>query len=106
MVEFIDTNTNLTKTSSSSFSSANEIVEVLDGLKDLLLEKNRKYGNSALNPIRIFSHADATEQIRVRIDDKIARVQSGQLDEDEDVIIDLMGYLVLYLISLRKSLKK
>jgi hypothetical protein len=35
------------------------------------------------------------EQIRVRIDDKLSRLRNQQADEDEDVIDDLIGYLVL-----------
>lgn len=68
-------------------------------IENMLLEKNRKYGNSALQPIRIFSKADKTEQLKVRIDDKLNRLLSGQMDEDEDVIKDLIGYLILLLIA-------
>lgn len=72
-----------------------EIRSILDGVAELLLEKNRKYGNSALNPVRIFSRADPVEQLKVRIDDKLSRLRSGQVDDTEDVELDLLGYLVL-----------
>jgi len=72
-----------------------DIAATCDAIKELLLEKNRKYGDSALNPVRIFSQSDSTEQIRVRIDDKLSRLRNQQADEDEDVIDDLIGYLVL-----------
>jgi len=71
------------------------ISQECDRLKEMLLEKNRKYGNSALSPIRVFSKSDSAEQIKVRIDDKLSRIKSGQLDEDEDVVNDLIGYLIL-----------
>ena len=73
------------------------IAEICNDIRDLLLTKNRAYGNSALNPIRIFSKADAKEQILVRIDDKLNRIKQGNdiLDKDEDVIQDLIGYLIL-----------
>ena len=71
------------------------IVDVCNDISDLLLEKNRKYGNSALEPSRIFSRSDAVEQIKVRIDDKLTRLKNQQPDEDEDIVRDLMGYLVL-----------
>jgi hypothetical protein len=64
-------------------------------ITETLLEKNRKYGDSAINPVRVFSRADAVEQINVRLDDKISRIMSGQTDDDEDVELDLIGYLVL-----------
>lgn len=79
------------------------IVEVCDEIKEMLLEKNRKYGDSALNPSRIFSRSDAVEQIKVRIDDKLTRLKNMQEDEDEDVVVDLMGYLVLLLVAQRKD---
>jgi hypothetical protein len=79
------------------------IVAILDKIEALLLEKNRKYGDSALTPTRVFSQASTVEQLKVRIDDKLSRVRSSQSDDDEDVIIDLIGYLVLYMIALEKS---
>ena len=76
-----------------------EIIDKCDELKALLLEKNRKYGNSALEPARIFSKASAEEQILVRIDDKLNRIKNRQNDEDEDVIMDLAGYLILLMVA-------
>jgi hypothetical protein len=72
---------------------------VLDKIKKMLIDKNRKYGNSALEPKRVFSKASPQEQLRVRMDDKISRLMSGQCDEDEDVIEDLLGYLILFKMS-------
>ena len=79
-----------------------EITAVCNEIRDLLLEKNRKYGDSALNPKRIFSKADAVEQIKVRLDDKISRLMNQQSDDDEDVVMDLMGYLVLLRVALKR----
>jgi len=75
------------------------IQETCDQIKELLIEKNRKYGDSAVNPIRILSKSSNTEQILVRIDDKLNRIKNMQSDEDEDVITDLIGYLVLYKVA-------
>jgi hypothetical protein len=76
-----------------------DIATTCDAIKDLLLEKNRKYGDSALNPVRVFSKSDPLEQIRVRLDDKLSRLRNQATDEDEDVISDLIGYLVLYKVA-------
>ena len=75
---------------------------VCDDIKELLINKNRKYGNSALAPNRIFSKCSATEQLLVRIDDKLNRIMKGAglLATDEDVVNDLIGYLVLLKISM------
>jgi len=72
-----------------------EIKNVCSGVTELLISKNKKYGNSALEPRRIFSKASPIEQINVRIDDKLSRIANRQSDEDEDVEKDLIGYLVL-----------
>ena len=80
-------------------NTAELITKKVKEIETLLLEKNRKYGDSALNPCRIFSKADAVEQITVRIDDKLKRLQNEQNDEDEDVVKDLVGYLVLLMIA-------
>jgi len=74
-------------------------------VKELLLEKNRKYGDSALNPTRVFSKADPVEQLLVRIDDKLNRIKQGAglLANDEDVIMDLIGYLILLKIALSRN---
>ena len=77
-----------------------DIASICDQLKELLLEKNRKYGDSALNPVRVFSKASPIEQIRVRLDDKLSRLRNQQDDEDEDVLTDLIGYIVLYKVAL------
>lgn len=75
-----------------------ELEKVLGELKALLLEKNKNYGDAALNPVRIFSKASPTEQIKIRIDDKISRLARGK-EAGEDVYQDLMGYLVLLKIA-------
>ena len=73
-----------------------QVSNVLIEIKDLLIEKNLKYGNSALEPLGVFSQLSAKEGLLVRIDDKLKRIKNGTLDrDDEDVINDLIGYLVL-----------
>jgi hypothetical protein len=74
-----------------------------DKVKDMLLEKNRKYGNSALDPKRIFSSADPIEQINVRIDDKLSRIASNQSDDTEDAELDLIGYLILKRVAKQRN---
>lgn len=75
-----------------------QVQRVLLEVEKMLVSKNEAYGNSALDPVRIFSSADPSEQIRVRIDDKLSRLARGS-DAGEDVIKDLMGYLVLLRIA-------
>jgi len=72
-----------------------EIAAVCNEIKELLLAKNEAYGNSAADPLRIFSRVDAAEQINVRIDDKLSRIARGNAFADEDTELDLIGYLVL-----------
>jgi len=70
--------------------------KVLEKVADMLDEKNKAYGDSALNPVRIFSKADAVQAIKVRIDDKLSRISKQGITEDsEDTLLDLIGYLAL-----------
>ena len=78
-----------------------EIAEVCSEISDLLCEKNRAYGNSALDPVRCFSKADPVEQIYVRIDDKLSRIERGGEYPGDDTIQDLIGYLVLLKVAMR-----
>jgi hypothetical protein len=73
--------------------------DVLHDVGNMLVEKNKKYGNSALAPSNIFSKLSALDSLKVRIDDKLSRIRNGSLDEDEDVTKDLIGYLILYRIE-------
>ena len=50
--------------------SQEKIVEICNSMKDLLLYKNQKYGDSALNPNNIFYKGDSTNSIKIRLDDK------------------------------------
>ncbi len=79
-------------------TTASKIQRVYEGLVVLQLEKNRRYGNSALEPINIFSKVSSNEQIKCRLDDKISRVRNSTELRKNDVC-DTIGYLVLLLIS-------
>ena len=77
-----------------------QVTVVLEEIRDLLIAKNQKYGNSALEPLGVFSQLSAKEGLLVRIDDKLKRIKNGSLErDDEDVLNDLIGYLVLLKIN-------
>lgn len=92
-------------TCGAAATTANAITRECDELRDMLIAKNRAYGDSALDPVRIFSHASAEEQILVRLDDKISRLARGS-DAGEDVTLDLLGYLVLLRIARARAAAK
>lgn len=72
-----------------------KIAEVCDEIKEFLIGKNKAYGNSALEPLRILSKADTEEQLNVRIDDKLSRLMRGTSYDGDNDIDDLIGYLIL-----------
>lgn len=74
--------------------AAEAIKEECKHLEEMLISKNAAYGNSAYDPVRIFSKASPIEQINVRMDDKLSRLVRGEA-AGEDVIMDLVGYLIL-----------
>lgn len=75
-----------------------DLDDVLNEVRSMLIAKNEAYGDSALNPVRIFSKATPIEQLKVRIDDKLSRLARGD-SAGEDVIHDLIGYLIIYRIQ-------
>jgi hypothetical protein len=79
-----------------------DVDEVLDAVSAMLIAKNEAYGNSALDPVRIFSKVSPVEQILVRIDDKLSRLARGD-NAGEDVEMDLLGYLVILRIARKRS---
>lgn len=90
------------KTTKDCFDDVQTIIKnVCDEICNLLISKNQKYGNSALEPKRIFSRSDTIEQINVRIDDKLSRIANRKDDEDEDVELDLIGYLILKRVAIQ-----
>lgn len=73
-----------------------EVYKVLSEITEMLVAKNKKYGNSAIEPLGIFSDLSPEEGLKVRIDDKLKRIKNSSLkNDDEDVINDLIGYLVI-----------
>lgn len=82
-------------------TSAEQIAAEYDRLKKLSLEKNAAYGDSALNPINVFSRLPAVEAIRARLDDKLSRHRNAPGAMGEHEIDDLIGYLVLLNIAER-----
>ena len=89
---------------SKEFNFADAVNKELALIGDMLKEKNIKYGNSALEPKRIFSKASPVEQILVRIDDKISRLANQNITDDEDVVRDLIGYLIILRIAQQKEI--
>ncbi len=84
-----------------------EVYKVLSEITEMLIAKNQKYGNSAIEPLGIFSDLSPEEGLKVRIDDKLKRIKNGSLkNDDEDVINDLIGYLVILKILQKEEKEK
>lgn len=75
-----------------------DIILLFDNFKEFLLEKNKRYGDSAMNPIQVFSNESAEEQIRARLDDKLRRIKNSDELRKNDVA-DCFGYIALLMIS-------
>lgn len=74
------------------------LVECLE-VAEMLIKKNISYGDSALNPMRLFASSDSIEQLKVRIDDKLNRIKNNQGFTGDNDIDDLIGYLILLKIA-------
>lgn len=77
---------------------------LLDNFGNFLKEKNLRYGNSALQPLKIFSKTHLTTGdhtdfgIRSRIDDKLNRIKNTPEFRKND-LVDLIGYLFILMIK-------
>lgn len=87
--------------------TAYKIGKISDSIKDMLIEKNNAYGDSALNPLNVFSSLNAVEGLCARIDDKLSRISNkGFSDDTEDTVFDLCGYFILLIIALKDEKDK
>lgn len=84
-------------------NTVNDINRVVNEIKDMLIKKNLAYGDSALDPVRIFAKSNSIEQIFVRIDDKLSRFARGKEYPGDNDIDDLIGYLVLLKIAKERN---
>tara|TARA_R110002020_G_scaffold362959_2_gene575268 strand:- start:342 stop:971 length:630 start_codon:yes stop_codon:yes gene_type:complete len=107
--EVVEEETIVQETEESTLDSSDTIEEIhrfalatgniLQAVHNTLTTKNSSYGNSVLDPINIFSQAESTPGLFVRLDDKLSRVKYGwdTMDTQQrlDTLVDLMGYLTL-----------
>jgi hypothetical protein len=81
-----------------------DITRVADNNKKLLIKKNLQYGDSALEPIGIFSHGGAVASLGARMDDKLMRLKGQGINGDSlDTLYDLQGYITLLIIAVERS---
>lgn len=79
--------------------SGQKILDKCLDVAEMLIKKNISYGDSALNPMRLFASSDSVEQLKVRIDDKLNRIKNAQGFAGDNDIDDLIGYLILLKIA-------
>ena len=80
-------------------STREKIIDILEGMEDLLLYKNEKYGDSALKPQNVFYKGNAEDSIKIRLDDKIGRIRNNTDGVRTNDVADIIGYCTLLLIS-------
>lgn len=88
-----------TTASPQELTSTQEVIKkVCTSIYTTLIEKNKRYGNSAITPASVFSKISADQAILVRLDDKLKRVQNS-IELRKNDIFDLIGYLTLLAVS-------
>lgn len=81
-----------------------DIVRICDNTKELLIKKNKAYGDSALNPLGVFGNGDAVTSLGARMDDKLMRLKSLGINKNSvDTLYDLHGYITLLIIALERK---
>ena len=75
-----------------------KINRLFTNFSKFLIEKNKRYGDSALHPLQIFSKSPANVQVCNRLDDKLGRIKHARELTKNDVA-DVFGYTALLLIQ-------
>ena len=84
----------------------NKIVEITEGIQELLLYKNAQYGNIGSQPLNLFARymskdTPALNGIYQRLDDKLSRVKNCPDDKPRvNDVCDIIGYLSLLLVNM------
>ena len=79
-------------------TTADDVRDVFEGMADLIDVKNKRYGDSVMQPLGVFSshvHHENTESLNgvlIRLDDKLKRIKNSDELRKNDVS-DLIGYL-------------
>ncbi len=70
-----------------------KIGRITDSLKEFLQEKNKRYGNSALEPLEGIKYT-VEDGIKIRLSDKVKRIiNSDELRKND--VLDILGYIIL-----------
>lgn len=83
----------------NEISTQEKIDDFFQNFSKFLKDKNKKYGDSALNAIKIFSLHEPENSICIRLDDKINRIINSNKKLRKNDVSDLIGYLSLLCIQ-------
>jgi len=82
-----------------ALNNTQDKIEILfKNFSEFLKEKNKRYGDSAINPLKIFSKIEPNNPICSRLDEKLQRIMNGEILSKNDVA-DTFGYLGLLMVE-------
>lgn len=70
-----------------------KIGKITDSLKEFLQEKNKRYGDSALDPLEGIKYT-VEDGIKIRLSDKVKRIINSD-DLRKNDVLDILGYIIL-----------
>ena len=79
-------------------NKVSDILFIIEQLKLYLLEKNRQKQNSSSNEINIFSKADDSEQLLIRIDDALSQIAQNPNQYKTGLLLDLISHLIMLVV--------
>jgi len=71
-----------------------QIKKKCDEIRDLLIEKNKSYGNAVFDKGVLFN-VDPMYAIQARINDKLNRIKNSNTYLSDNDLMDVTGYLIL-----------
>jgi hypothetical protein len=80
-------------------SNTQQKIQILfSNFSEFLKEKNKRYGDSVINPVKVFSKVEPENKACIRLDEKLQRIiNSTELRKND--VSDTFGYLALLMID-------
>ncbi len=76
--------------------------KIFASIAEVVLEKNRRYGDSTVSPLKVFSvirdneiNNESVERICRRLDEKLQRIKNNMNQLQKNDVMDVIGYLAL-----------
>jgi hypothetical protein len=84
----------------TTLDTQQKIDRLFFNFSEFLKEKNKRYGDSVINPVKIFSKVEPSNKACIRLDEKLQRIINNDIGElRKNDVADTFGYIALLMID-------